>query len=94
MNDDDDGKGRMKGLEGFRGVETFSAGDNMSREAMRAVAVVIAIWVLAGFIAFVYSIVCFAKSGTPAEKALGLLLALLFGPFYWVYYALNTSYCR
>lgn len=52
------------------------------------------IWVISGFVAFVMSLVCFARNGTAIEKIAGLLLALFFGPFYWVYYAISASYCK
>jgi len=53
------------------------------------------LWVLAGIAAFITSIVCFGKSGTTSQHAIGLILAFLFGPFYWIYYfAAKNSYCR
>jgi hypothetical protein len=52
------------------------------------------IWVLLGLIAFILSLVCFARSGSILEKILGLLLAIFFGPFYFIFYAVNSGYCR
>ena len=42
------------------------------------------------------SLVCFggAYSGTTSEKAIGVVIAALFGPFYWIYFWVNKSYCR
>lgn len=56
--------------------------------------VFIFIWVMIGFIAFITSIVCFTKSGTTLDKALGLLLALFFGPLYFLFFAFNDNYCK
>jgi small neutral amino acid transporter SnatA (MarC family) len=52
------------------------------------------IWVIAGIVAFIMSLVCFARNGTAIEKIVGFLLALFFGPFYWVYYSISASYCK
>ena len=51
------------------------------------------VWGVIGLIGFVMSIVCFWKSGTTTQHVLGLVLALLLGPFYWLYYGLVKSYC-
>jgi len=51
-------------------------------------------WTMAGLIAFGMSLVCFGYKGSMAEKVLGLLLALFFGPFYWIYYMASGSYCK
>lgn len=50
-------------------------------------------WVLAGFIGFGMSLVCFGYKGTMAEKVIGALLAFFFGPFYWIYYMASSTYC-
>ena len=54
----------------------------------------IIIWIIIGFIAFITSLVCFGRSGTIAEKIIGLLLAIFFGPFYFLFYGFNEGYCR
>lgn len=57
-------------------------------------AIFVIFWSMAGLIAFGMSLVCFGYSGTMAEKALGFLLALFFGPFYWIYYLSSSTYCK
>ncbi len=59
-----------------------------------AVMIFALLWFLAGLIAFIWSLVCFAKSGTTADKVLGLLLAFFFGPLYFFYLGFYKSYCR
>lgn len=54
---------------------------------------ILLIWVAAGIIAFIMSILCFGKSGTIAQQIVGLLLAIFFGPFYWLYFVAVKSYC-
>ena len=56
--------------------------------------VLVIVWILAGIGAFVYSLYCFTKSGTTAEKILGLFLAMIAGPFYFIYVAVYKAYCR
>lgn len=51
------------------------------------------IWVILGICAFIYSLVCFNKSGTNIDKVVGLLISIFFGPFYFIYLLLNTAYC-
>lgn len=59
----------------------------------RVIAALVILWVVIGIIGFVYSILCFGMSGSMAEKVVGLLLSIFFGPFYWIYYFANSSYC-
>jgi len=54
----------------------------------------VGLWVLLGIIAFVKSILCFSSSSTLTEKIIGLILAVLFGPFYFLYFYLNPTYCK
>jgi hypothetical protein len=51
-------------------------------------------WIILGFAAFITSIICFGRSGSIYEKIIGLLLAIFFGPFYFLFYAFNAGYCR
>ena len=51
------------------------------------------IWLISGLAAFITSIICLGYNGTGGAKAAGFLLALFFGPFYWLYYIYNINYC-
>jgi|688.fasta_scaffold2200882_1 hypothetical protein len=51
------------------------------------------LWGVLGIAAFFMSLVCFGKSGTTSQHILGFLLAIFFGPFYWIYYGVVRSYC-
>lgn len=51
------------------------------------------IWVLIGFAAFITSLVCFGRKGTTIEKIIGLLLAIFFGPFYFIFFFFGGDYC-
>ena len=51
-------------------------------------------WAVFGILAFVFSLVCFGYSGSVLEKIAGVILALLFGPFYFIYYFSSGSYCK
>jgi hypothetical protein len=59
-----------------------------------AVYIFILIWGLLGLVAFIMSLICFARSGTLLEKFMGLILAFLLGPLYFIFYGLNKQYCR
>jgi uncharacterized membrane-anchored protein len=65
---------------------------NESRNALMLS--IILIWTLSGILAFIFSIVCFWRTGTPVEKVIGLLIAILMGPFYFLYFLLMKDYCK
>ena len=55
------------------------------------------LWVISGIVAFVWSIVCFWKTGNLAQKLGGLILSIIFGPFALIYIVLMqqyTDYCH
>ena len=52
------------------------------------------IWIITGILAFITSLFCFFFNGTISDKFLGLVIALMIGPFYWLYFIFNnTGYC-
>lgn len=55
---------------------------------------ILLIWVFLGITAFIMSLVCFGRSGSTSDKVIGFLLAVFFGPFYWLYFAFNKGYCK
>ena len=57
------------------------------------VTTVVVIWAFLGLAAFIMSILCFGRSGTTGQHIAGLLLALFFGPFYWIFYYYAPDYC-
>jgi hypothetical protein len=55
------------------------------------------IWAICGLVAFIWSLICFGKSGTTAQKIGGLVLSLIFGPLALIYIVLMkeyTNYCN
>lgn len=58
------------------------------------VAIFLFIWMVLGVAAFIMSLLCFGKSGTMPQQVFGFLLAIIFGPFYWIYYLVAKKYCR
>jgi hypothetical protein len=52
------------------------------------------LWIFAGLAAFMASIICLFRRSTINDKVIGIILALLFGPFYWFYFTLNKAYCN
>ena len=51
------------------------------------------IWIIAGIVAFIASLICFGYNGSMTDKFLGLLLVLVVGPFYWLFFLFNSNYC-
>ena len=45
-------------------------------------------------LAYIQAAVCFGYEGAHFNKMIALAIALFFGPFYWLYYMIDTSYCR
>ena len=56
--------------------------------------VFIFLWMLFGFIAFIYSLFCFSRSGSTFDKFIGLLIAFFTGPFFFLYLRYNSAYCK
>ena len=56
-------------------------------------AVLATLWVIGGISAFIASFVCMFYSGSMIEKVLGVLLSIVVGPFYWIYFWLMKGYC-
>ena len=52
------------------------------------------IWVISGFVAFLASFVCLFYNSSTGDKMAGLVLALFAGPFYWLFYIYNSNYCK
>jgi hypothetical protein len=55
-------------------------------------------WLLLGLAAFIMSLVCISKvkkTGISiAEMVVGIFLAFVYGPFYWIYYYMSDGYCK
>lgn len=51
-------------------------------------------WAALGLAAFIWSLVCFKKSGTIEQKVLGLLMAIFIGPLFFIYYKYSPTYCK
>lgn len=52
------------------------------------------LWTLIGILAFIQSIMCFGYKGNNYDKTIGLIISAIFGPFYWIFYKVNTDYCK
>ena len=39
------------------------------------------------------SLICCFYNGSTSDKFLGILVALAIGPFYWLFFIYNSSYC-
>jgi hypothetical protein len=50
--------------------------------------------ILASIGALIYSLICFSYEGTSTDKIIGVIIAFLLGPFYWIYYYWNPKYCK
>jgi hypothetical protein len=55
--------------------------------------IILILWIIAGLAAFIMSFICFGYNNEPGYVYLGILLALFFGPLYWIYYIYNKKYC-
>ena len=66
-----------------------------SEKAPKALVAFIIIWSVLGVLAFFTSLICFGfRSSSMDQKVLGLLISLVLGPFYWLYFFFNKDYCR
>lgn len=51
-------------------------------------------WSLIGLAGFVYSLICTGKTPSVTRAILGVVIAIFFGPLYWVYWYADKTYCR
>lgn len=58
------------------------------------VTVLIGFWAILGITGFIMSIICFGRSGSSLKHIIGLLLAIFFGPIYWIFYFFVPDYCK
>lgn len=62
-----------------------------------AAIIIICVWaffVVINIAGLIMAIVCFGRSADTKLNVIGLLLVLLLGPFYWLYYFLSPNYCK
>lgn len=52
------------------------------------------VWFIAGIAALIKSILCVGHTPSWFRVIIGFVMALVTGPFYWVYYYIDKSYCR
>ena len=52
------------------------------------------IWIILGIAGFIMSIICFGRTGSITQHIVGLLLAIFFGPFFWIFYFFVPDYCK
>ena len=55
--------------------------------------IILLVWWFAGIIGFIMSLVCCFYSGTTTDKFVGIIMAWIFGSFYWLYFIYNSTYC-
>lgn len=51
------------------------------------------VWVLFGLAGFVMSLWCIGFTGNAGEKMIGVLISIILGPWYWLYFYSVPSYC-
>ena len=56
-------------------------------------AVVVLGWVLFGVAGFVMSLWCIGFTGNFGEKVIGVIIAMILGPWYWLYFYSVPTYC-
>ena len=45
-------------------------------------------------LAYIQAVLCFGYEGSFKTKMIAIVIAFIFGPFYWLYYMIDTGYCR
>lgn len=75
-------------------AQSMDLGSSTGGFVVTIVLIFLLLWIIFGVIAMILSLVCFGSSGTILEKVLGLIIAWLFGPFFFIYYSVNGTYCQ
>lgn len=66
----------------------YEKSDQARWQSIRTVVAFGLVWVLLGLAGLVTSLVCLGYKGQISAKVGGPFVALLFGPFYWIYFVL------
>jgi hypothetical protein len=56
--------------------------------------IVLVIFIIVAIYCVIKSLMCFGKSGSTAEKIIGVIIAFFMGPFYLLYLNFNEGYCN
>jgi len=76
-------------------INVYTNDKENNKSSLKIVITIIVIfWVILGITGFIMSIVCFGRSGTSSQHIIGLLLAIFFGPIYWIFYLAVPDYCK
>lgn len=73
------------------GISVIFAVNSYRQDSMMAF--LVTIWVILGLAGLITSISCFGFTGSLLEKFLGIIIAIIGGPFYWIYFLYNKGYC-
>jgi hypothetical protein len=73
----------------------FSAISNFTAEkGMSGAIIFVIVWFALGLLGFLTSLFCAAiRGGSVTDKTVGILTAMVMGPFYWIYFYFNKAYC-
>ncbi len=52
------------------------------------------LWAVLGVYAFVKSLICATKTPSLLKGVLGITLAIIFGPLYFIYPMMDPTYCK
>ena len=59
------------------------------------IAFFILVWTVLGLMAFVWAVACVGTRNSDfSSNVIGILLSIVLGPFYWLYYVFAKSYCK
>ena len=58
------------------------------------VILLVMIWIIGGVLAFLSSFGCMFYNSSIGDKVAGFILAIFFGPFYWLFYIYKSTYCN
>jgi len=71
-------------------ISSIQSGSNPT---MTFWAVLVLGWVLFGIAGFVMSLWCIGFTGNFGEKFIGVIIAMILGPWYWLYFYSVPTYC-
>lgn len=73
--------------------QSISSDPKASQTSIILLLIFLGIWFIISLWAVIKSLLCTGKSGTTAEKVLGVVIAFFLGPFYFLYQYANKNYC-
>lgn len=75
-------------------VEVSEKKGGLSFTDIMIIIIVVLVFIFLWMVPGITAIICVGRTGGYWSQFFGLLIAMLTGPFYWIYFLLHKNYCK